>query len=72
LLSIAATATTATAFIATTVVKLAVIHCQRKRQQQQHHQHTNGSTNIKTFTSPDNWTYLTIYSIEGVKRLPSW
>jgi hypothetical protein len=26
----------------------------KERQQQQHHQHTNGSTNVKTFTSPDN------------------
>jgi hypothetical protein len=24
------------------------------RQQQQHHQHTNGSTNMKTFTNPDD------------------
>jgi hypothetical protein len=38
----------------TTMVKLAVAHCQRKRQQQQHHQRTNGSTNLKTFTSPDD------------------
>jgi hypothetical protein len=44
----------ATASTATTVVKLAVVHCQRKRQQQQHHQCTNGSTNVKTFTSPDD------------------
>jgi hypothetical protein len=28
--------------------------CQRNKQQQQHHQCTNGSTNVKTFTSPDN------------------
>jgi hypothetical protein len=26
----------------------------KKRQQQQHHQRTNGSTNVKTFTSPDD------------------
>jgi hypothetical protein len=26
----------------------------KERQQQQHHQHTNGSTNVKLFTSPDN------------------
>jgi hypothetical protein len=26
----------------------------RKRQQQQHHQRTNGSTNVKMFTSPDD------------------
>jgi hypothetical protein len=29
-------------------VKLAVVHCQRKRQQQQQNQRTNGSTNVKT------------------------
>jgi hypothetical protein len=45
---------TATASNATTVVKLAVVHCRRKRQQQQHHQRTNGSTNMKTCTSPDD------------------
>ena len=50
--NVAASPTTASN--ATTMGKLAVIHCQRKRQQQQHHQHTNGSTNVKTFTSPDN------------------
>jgi hypothetical protein len=44
----------ATASTATTMVKLSVIHCQKKRQQQQHHQRTNGSTNMKMFTSPDN------------------
>jgi hypothetical protein len=43
-----------TASTATTVVKLAIVHCQRKRQQQHHHQRTNGSTNVKMFTSPDN------------------
>jgi hypothetical protein len=43
-----------TASTATTVVKLAVVHCRRKRQQQQHHQRTNGSTNMKMCTSPDN------------------
>jgi hypothetical protein len=36
------------------VVKLAIIHCRRKRQQQQHHQRTNGSTHVKMFTSPDD------------------
>jgi hypothetical protein len=36
------------------MVKLTLVHCQRKRQQQQHHQRTNGSTNVKTFTSPDD------------------
>ncbi len=44
----------ATASTATTIIKLAVVHCQRKRQQQQCHQRTNGSTNVKTFTSPDD------------------
>jgi hypothetical protein len=48
----------ATASIATTMVKLAIVHCQKKRQQQQHHQHTNSSTNVKTFISPDYLTYL--------------
>jgi hypothetical protein len=43
-----------TASTATTMVKLAVVHCRRKLQQQQHHQRTNGSTNVKTFTSPDD------------------
>jgi hypothetical protein len=36
------------------MVKLAVVYCRRKRQQQQHHQCTNGSTNVKTFTCPDD------------------
>jgi hypothetical protein len=43
-----------TASTTTTMVKLAVVHCQKKRQQQQHHQRTNGSTNVKMFTSPDD------------------
>jgi hypothetical protein len=43
-----ATTTTTT----TPVVELTVVHCQRKRQQQHHHQRTNGSTNVKMFTSP--------------------
>jgi hypothetical protein len=47
-------ATTATAAPAITVVKLTVLHCQRKTQHQHHHQHTNGSTNVKMFASPDN------------------
>ena len=34
--------------------ELAVVHCRRKRQQQHHHQCTNGSTSVKTFTSPEN------------------
>jgi hypothetical protein len=53
LLSTAATAAATTA-TATTVVELTVVHCGRKRQQQHHHQRTNGSTNVKTFTSPDD------------------
>jgi hypothetical protein len=53
----------ATASTATTVAKLAIIHCQRKRQQQQHHQRTNGSTNVKTFTSPDD---LDIFNLSTV------
>jgi hypothetical protein len=36
----------------TTMVELTVFPYQRKRQQQHHHQRTNGSTNMKTFTSP--------------------
>jgi hypothetical protein len=47
-------AATATAYTATTMVKLIVVYCQRKRQQQQHHQRTNGSTNVKMFTSLDD------------------
>jgi hypothetical protein len=53
----------ATASTATTMVKLTVIHCQRKRQQQQYHQRTNGSTNVKTFTSPD---YLDLFNLSTV------
>jgi hypothetical protein len=30
-----------------------------------HHQHTNGSNNVKTFTSPDDWTYLTYLQYQG-------
>jgi hypothetical protein len=44
----------ATAATATTMVELTIVHCQRKRQQQHQHQRTNSSTNMKTFTSPDN------------------
>jgi hypothetical protein len=44
----------ATATIATTVVELTIVHCQRKRQQQQHHQRINSSKNVDMFTSPDN------------------
>jgi hypothetical protein len=39
---------------ATTLVKLTNVHCQRKRQEQKHHWHTNSSTNVKTFTNPDD------------------
>jgi hypothetical protein len=53
----------ATASTATTMVKLAIVQCQRKRQQQQHHQCTNGSTNVKTFTSPDD---LDLFNISTV------
>jgi hypothetical protein len=38
---------------ATTIVKLTIVYCQRKRQQQHHRQCIIGSTNVKTFTSPD-------------------
>ncbi len=38
----------------TNVVELTVVHCQRKMQQQHHHQCANASTNVKTFTNPDN------------------
>jgi hypothetical protein len=47
------------------VVKLAVMHCQRKRQQQQHHQRTNGSTNAKTLQFQTTWTYLTYLQYRG-------
>jgi hypothetical protein len=53
----------ATTSTATTVVKLAVIKCQRKRQQQQRHKRTNGSTNVKTFTSPDNLDLLNLSTV---------
>jgi hypothetical protein len=49
----AAANTTATA-TAANVVELTIVQCLRKRQQQHHHQHTNGSTNVKMFTSPDD------------------
>jgi hypothetical protein len=45
------------------MVKLAVVHCRRKRQQQQHHQRTNGSTNVKMFTSPDE---LDLFNVSTV------
>jgi hypothetical protein len=52
-----------TASNATTVVELAVVHCRRKRQQQQHHQRTNGSTNVKTFTSPDDLDLFNLFTV---------
>jgi hypothetical protein len=55
-----------TAATATTVIKLTIIHCQRKRQQQHHHQHTNGSTNVKTFISPDD---LDLFNLSTVFEL---
>jgi hypothetical protein len=54
-----------TASTATTVVKLAIVHCQRKRQQQHHHQRNNGSTNVKMFTSPDD---LDLFNLSTVSR----
>jgi hypothetical protein len=45
------------------VVKVAVVHCQRKRQQQQHHKHINGSTNVKTFTSPDDLDFFNLSTV---------
>jgi hypothetical protein len=54
----AAIATAATAAAAAVVDRdlchHTVVHCQKKRQQQHHHQRVNGSTNAKTFTSPDD------------------
>ncbi len=69
-LSTPATAAAAAA-AATTVVKLTVVHCQRKRQQQHHHQHTNSSTNVKTFTSPDDldlFNLSTVFEVCDVGR----
>jgi hypothetical protein len=45
------------------MVELIVVHCQRKRQQQHINQRTNGSTNVKLFTSPDN---LDLFDISTV------
>jgi hypothetical protein len=45
------------------LVKLTVIHCQRKRQQQHHHQRTNSSTNVKIFTSPDDLDLLNLSTV---------
>jgi hypothetical protein len=55
-----------TASTATTMVKLTVVDCGRKRQQQQHHQHTNGSTNVKTFTSPDGLDLFNLSTVFDV------
>jgi hypothetical protein len=46
--------TATTSATATTAVEITIVHGQRKRQQQHHHQRTNGSTNMKTLTSPDD------------------
>jgi hypothetical protein len=57
--SIAATATTATA-AGLPLPPLpppwsnSLLSIAKESQQQQHHQHTNGSTNVKMFTSPDD------------------
>jgi hypothetical protein len=53
----------ATTTTATPVVELTIVHCQRKRQQQHHHQRTNGSTNMKMFTSP---VYLDLFNLSTV------
>ena len=34
-----------------------------KRQQHHHHQRTNRSTIVRTFTSPDTWTYLNLSTV---------
>jgi hypothetical protein len=47
------------------MVKLAVIHCQKKRQQQQHHQRTNGSTNVETLQVQTTWIYLIYLQYRG-------
>jgi hypothetical protein len=56
---------------ATPMVELTVVHCRRKRQQQHHHQHTNGSTNMKMFTSPVNldlFNLSTVFEVCDVGR----
>jgi hypothetical protein len=51
---------------ATTANEITIIYGQRKRQQQHHHhQRTNGSTNVKTFTSPDD---LDLFYLPTVTR----
>jgi hypothetical protein len=69
LLPTAATTTVAANATATNIVELTVVHCQRKRQQQHHHQCTNGSTNMKIITRPDNLDlfYLsTVFEVSDV------
>jgi hypothetical protein len=39
------------------------VYCQSNWQQQQHHQHTNGSTNLKTFTCPDDLDFFNIPTV---------
>ncbi len=53
----------ATTTTATPVVKLTIVHCRRQRQQQQHHQRTNGSPNVKTFTSPVDLDLLNLSTV---------
>jgi hypothetical protein len=48
------------------VIELTVINCRRKRQQQQHHQRTNGSTNLETFTSPDDLDLFNLSTVFDV------
>jgi hypothetical protein len=71
--SATATAATATTANATTIVELSIFHCLRKRQQQQHHQCTSGSTNVKTFTSPDDLSLFNLSTVfelvEGIQQL---
>jgi hypothetical protein len=53
------------------LVELTIVHCQRKRQQQHHHQRTNGSTNVKIFTSPvdlDLFYLSTVFEVCDVGR----
>jgi hypothetical protein len=64
-------ATTTTTATATTIVELTVVHCQRKCQQQHHHQHAKGSTNVKTFTNPDDldlFNLSTVFEVCDVGR----
>jgi hypothetical protein len=59
-------ATAAAAAVATTVVELTIVHCQRKWQQRHHHQRINGSTNMKTFTSPVDLDLFNLYLLVPV------